>query len=263
MNNAVFKYSLRAVVGIALLLAGHVFLERTHESLAQNWSLGTILGLQAVAVFLLVALFFLVIRSFPRTVGGVSGMLLWTLLIVVAHHLAFVQAMEGRELLTELGLTMGVDSLIFLALAYALLIAFPFVPGLELGIVIMLLFGWPGCLAVYLATNAGLVLAFVMGRRLPGLREKLSLPVLTDRPRVQTRLTQAVAWAERVGLVRYRYLLLIFLLNLPGNSVLGGGGGIALLSGFSGRYRLGWFAAACLTATFPVPLLIALGWLSV
>jgi hypothetical protein len=59
-------------------------------------------------------------------------------------------------------------------------------------------------------------------------------------------------------LVRHRYLALAFALNLPGNSLIGGGGGIALSAGMSGLYPMPAYLASVAVAVAPVPLLIAL-----
>ena len=57
------------------------------------------------------------------------------------------------------------------------------------------------------------------------------------------------------------YLLLAVLLNVPGNSVIGGGGGLCLLAGLIGVYRPRWMLPTLALATAPVPLAVALtGW---
>jgi hypothetical protein len=50
---------------------------------------------------------------------------------------------------------------------YILLLSLPFVPGVELGLLLMCVFGREGIVFVYLCTVAGLNLAFLMGRWLP------------------------------------------------------------------------------------------------
>jgi hypothetical protein len=46
------------------------------------------------------------------------------------------------------------------------------------------------------------------------------------------------------------------LFNLPGNAALGGGGGIAMMSGFSRLFTFGGFVTAVAVAIAPVPLVI-------
>ena len=61
----------------------------------------------------------------------------------------------------------GFGILIGGAILYILLLSLPFVPGVELGIVLMCAFGKEGIVFVYFATIAGLSLAFLIGRLLP------------------------------------------------------------------------------------------------
>jgi uncharacterized membrane protein YdjX (TVP38/TMEM64 family) len=61
----------------------------------------------------------------------------------------------------------GTGVLISGGIFYALLLSLPFVPGVELGVVLMCVFGKEGIVFVYFATVAGLSLAFLMGRLMP------------------------------------------------------------------------------------------------
>ena len=54
--------------------------------------------------------------------------------------------------------------------------------------------------------------------------------------------------------MRYRYLNLAVLINIPGNAVIGGGGGIAFVSGLSGTFRMPLAILTIALATAPVPL---------
>jgi hypothetical protein len=47
-------------------------------------------------------------------------------------------------------------------------------------------------------------------------------------------------------------------LNLPGNTLLGGGGGIALMAGLSGLYPMPAYLTTVAIAVAPVPLLVGL-----
>ncbi len=60
-------------------------------------------------------------------------------------------------------------------------------------------------------------------------------------------------------LLGHRYLLFALLINMPGNSLLGGGGGIALVSGFARLYRWPWFVLTVALASLPIPLLVFFG----
>lgn len=59
-------------------------------------------------------------------------------------------------------------------------------------------------------------------------------------------------------LLRHRYLALAVALNLPGNTLLGGGGGIALMAGLSGLYPMPAYLTTVAIAVAPVPLLVGL-----
>ena len=74
----------------------------------------------------------------------------------IAHK--FNELMQGRW-------TTGI--LIGGGILYVLLLSLPFVPGVELGVLLMCVFGKEGIVFVYFATVAGLSLAFLLGRLLP------------------------------------------------------------------------------------------------
>jgi hypothetical protein len=58
--------------------------------------------------------------------------------------------------------------------------------------------------------------------------------------------------------LRRRYVALALALNIPGNALIGGGGGIALLAGVSGLFAPVPTVLAFAIAVSPVPLAIAL-----
>jgi hypothetical protein len=65
---------------------------------------------------------------------------------------------------------------------------------------------------------------------------------------------------NRLGpfLLRHRFLALAAVLNLPGNILIGGGGGIAMLAGMTGLYSLPAYLFIVALAVAPVPLIITL-----
>jgi hypothetical protein len=157
-----------------------------------------------------------------------------------------------------------------LLLLYALLIAIPFVPGIEIGLSLLMISGPDWALPVWAATTLGLGLALIVGCKLPyAWLHKVFLDLHLTKACLLLERIQPLTTAERVALlqshlptrfgariVRFRYLLLAVLINIPGNSVIGGGGGIAMVAGLSGLFRL---PAALLTlalATAPVPLMV-------
>ena len=56
-----------------------------------------------------------------------------------------------------------------------------------------------------------------------------------------------------------RYVALAVLLNLPGTALIGGGGGIAFIAGFSRLYRPALTMVVMALAVLPVPLAVYLG----
>jgi hypothetical protein len=157
------------------------------------------------------------------------------------------------------------------AALYALLMAVPFVPGVEIGIGLLATVGAGIAGLVYACTVLGLSISFLVGRFMPeawlraalgflhlhrmcGLLEGLE-PLSRDE-RVALLVNQAPARAVAF-LVRHRYLALAVALNLPGNAVIGGGGGITMLAGLSRLYSVPAFLATIMIAVAPVPLAVA------
>jgi hypothetical protein len=212
----------------------------------------------------------------PPLPGTAFGAVLRTLLrlaVVVALawliHLATDWVMAQTETLKSgTGLRIGLVGVMLLA--YALLLAVPFVPGVELGISLMVIIGPAVAPLVYLATVLGLMLAFSAGRLVPyaylhkvfadlrlrgtcAMLERLQpLDGAARLAALQARLPRRIA----PHATRHRYLLLAVLFNLPGASVIGGGGGIALMAGLSGLF--GWRATllTIVLAVSPVPIMV-------
>jgi uncharacterized membrane protein YdjX (TVP38/TMEM64 family) len=131
---------------------------------------------------------------------------------------------------------------------YAVVMAVPFVPAAEIGLTLLLLFGPQVALLVYLSTVLALMLPYLIGRAVPpdlcaralgffGLRRASDLAqrlaALDANARLKLLLAQAPA-PFIPALLRHRYIALAIVLNLPGNTLLGGGAGIALCAGICG-----------------------------
>ncbi len=187
---------------------------------------------------------------------------------VFAIHLMMNWATARAEAAGRDGLMIGVLSA--LLLAYALLIAIPFMPGIEIGISLLFLKGASIAPLVYAATVLGLSLALLAGRFTPygwlhglladlrlrraaGLVERLA--PMSREQRLEHMAARAPRWLRpmvRTG----RYLLLGILLNVPGNSVIGGGGGIAFIAGFSRLFRPAITILVIALAVSWVPLIV-------
>jgi hypothetical protein len=206
--------------------------------------------------------------SFPRWLRLAAVAVIYAALLLLGYW--------GSGWLTDgLGLTPSDGSLIvndgkvwFGILIYTLLLALPFVPGIEISVGMLATFGAAIAIQVYLATVAAFVLAYVIGTMVPSrlLSEFFRLIGLTSAEELMKRLAP-LSRKERLAmlvdhaprrfiphLVRYRYIALVLAFNLPGNAVVGGGGGIALLAGLSGMFSFPHYLVATSIAALPVPL---------
>lgn len=188
------------------------------------------------------------------------------LIVLLLHQLlswASAEAAQGAGQMRPLMLAL------FL-LVYALLLAVPFVPGVEVGLTLMAMEGPWIAPWIYLATAAGLILAFAFGEGVsyPRLHRILAdlglrracllierLQPLGKHQRLHLLEQRAPAWAKPL-VSRYRYVVMAILINLPGNSLIGGGGGLMFLSGFSRLFRVGPMILTVLVAVAPVPFLL-------
>jgi hypothetical protein len=150
--------------------------------------------------------------------------------------------------------------------------AVPFVPGAEIGFGLLMVFGAKIAFLVYTSMVVALLLSFMVGRFVParfvaavfenlGLRKArdlvLRLAPFNSEERLQFLSAKAPSrWLPL--LLRYRCLALIVLFNVPGNSAIGGGGGIAFTAGLCGLYSIAGYVAAVLIAVAPVPLFFAM-----
>lgn len=198
----------------------------------------------------------------------------WLILIAVYLVLLIGGWFVGRELVAIVAVNVEphdaarVNMLIATALgAYVITSATPFVPGAEIGFGLILLFGASIAILVYLGMVAALLISFLIGRFLPpslvarcfgyfGLARarNLVLQVAPLRGKERLEFLAAKAPSRLVPIMlRHRYLTLILILNLPGNSVVGGGGGIALTAGLSRLYSFPAFLGTILVAVAPIP----------
>jgi hypothetical protein len=157
--------------------------------------------------------------------------------------------------------------------AYVMLMAIPFVPGAEIGLTLLTALGGALAPLVYLATATSLMVAYIIGRLLPPVVLKRGLAGLglnraanfveeaaemTDEDFLQRFELMPVPTALKM-LLRYRYFALALAINMPGNIVLGGGGGIAMMAGLSRMFEPLPFLLTVLIAVLPVPLIFFAG----
>lgn len=267
---------------LARLAAWAAFAFATHQLIHRYlFDVGPVPGpglvtllLQALAVA--AAAMLLILALHPRHVIGLRGLLaaaVWASLVVFGHYLSHLSMSEVEATLAALREGMGMGALAMSAITLAILLGLPFVPSVEMGLLMMTVFGREGAVAAWLATIAGLSLAFAAGRYMPSAAasrwlERQGLIAPHDEAPAPGPALERLLDRTRIGraggrvasfLLSHRYLLFAALINLPGNSVLGGGGGIALVCGFSRLYRWPWFVLTTGLASLPIPLLVFSG----
>jgi hypothetical protein len=156
--------------------------------------------------------------------------------------------------------------------SYTLLLAIPFLPGIELGVMLMAMLGPKGIVLVYLCTVLALSLSFLFGRVLPSrylaralgwfhlkrAREMVdALAPLGPEERLRF-LTRSAPSRIVPFLLRHRYLIIGVLFNVPGNALIGGGGGIGLIAGMSRLFPFPKYLLLICLAITPGPIFFLL-----
>ncbi|WP_299779081.1 hypothetical protein [uncultured Roseobacter sp.] len=157
-------------------------------------------------------------------------------------------------------------------LVYMLASAIPFVPGAEIGLGLIAVFGARSALLVYGCMIAALSLSYLIGRLVPAdwlaaslrrlrlykpaalVHELAALPPAACEARLRNHTSNRFLLA----LLGYRYVALALAINLPGNTVLGGGGGLALFAGMSRLFSPLGFLITLLIAVAPIPLTVVM-----
>lgn len=210
---------------------------------------------------------------FLTSTGSSWGALLVRLIVLVA--ILIIATWGAHEIRDALNLQIRPDNeqqvhqaIMFGAVAYIFLLALPFVPGAEIGLAMLAAFGPSIAPLIYVATVGSMALAYTVGRFLPIQTLERLLGLLRMR-----RAAQLVAQAaplsgeERLALLlgeqpkrtlslalRFRYIALALAVNTPGNSLIGGGGGIMLMAGLSGIFSPLPTLVTIALAVSPVPL---------
>jgi len=154
-------------------------------------------------------------------------------------------------------------------LLYVLLMAIPFMPGIEIGLALMILLGNKGALLIYLCTVMALAISFIIGKKTPPhlimqllnwlhLYRASALVAQLEPLDQQQRLKYLYEKAPTKlvpFLLKHRYLAIVAILNLPGNALIGGGGGISVIAGMSKIFPFYVFILLVSVAVAPIPLL--------
>ncbi len=241
----------------------HTYLGELRSALGSKAAqvIAQVVVLSALVYFIMLSLPFL-----PNLgVRGVCVLAIWSIILVLGHQLSHEGFHQLRDVLAPASGEIGIYGLWLAAFVYVLMLALPFVPGVELGLLLMILFGREGVIVAYVATIVGLSFAYVVAQTVPnrlslqwmnkwGLSDAANNPKdAIDAMVFGGNATQSVG--ARLGnfLLSHRYLTVAVCLNLPGNSVLGGGGGIAALCGLSRQFHLWRFLLTLIVATAPIP----------
>lgn len=157
-------------------------------------------------------------------------------------------------------------------LLYTCLLAMPFLPGVEIGLTLMMVLGPKGVAIVYICTIVALIISYGMGRMIPAhlLISLLNWLHLERAARLLSRfnavspdrrieyLTKRASMKFVPFILRHRYLALAVLFNLPGNALIGGGGGIAMMAGMSRLYSFSVYLLVISAAILPLPVFFIL-----
>jgi hypothetical protein len=140
----------------------------------------------------------------------------------------------------------------------------------------MVMLGAKGVILVYLCTLLSLSLSFAIGRLIPlkyfarflgwlhlSKARDLVLKLEPLNPEEKMDFLLETAPSKVVPyLLEHRYLMIAIILNLPGNALIGGGGGIGLVAGMSRLYSFPKYLLLVGLAITPLPLLFLAGKLS-
>ncbi|EAR10822.1 hypothetical protein MED297_09941 [Reinekea sp. MED297] len=155
----------------------------------------------------------------------------------------------------------SVSWLIITLCFYALLLAIPFMPSVEVGWLIMAMFGLPGIVGAWIATWVGLMTGFFAGRlfrKTAWYQQRLTQ--VENRYQQQQTSSDPGLVARAVSLSRRRPVFFVAVaLNVPGNWVIGGGGGVALLASLVLMMPWWRFLMIIIPATGVVPVALMLG----
>ena len=159
-----------------------------------------------------------------------------------------------------------------LVLVYAVCMILPFMPAIELGLVLLAMLDIPEVLMLYLLTVVALMISYGIGKLIPihvlkrlfdflhlhRASELLCSAGVCDEKEQINRFIEHAPKRMIPFLLRHRYCVFAVAINTPGNMIIGGAGGIAMMSGLSRLFGFRQFALTLLIAVSPLPILTIL-----
>ncbi len=191
------------------------------------------------------------------------------LILLARIGVARLEEAMSFSILPKSPLTIGL-AIAAATLFYVICLSVPYVPGAEIGVFMLAMFGARIAPLIYVATVLSLLLAYGIGRLVPldtvaewlnrvrltkagGLVAQMAATPPADIPALLMPLDQPRFYAF---FLRFRFLALMVLFNLPGNTLVGGGGGIAMVAGLSRLYAPLPYVLCVIVAVLPVPLAV-------
>lgn len=212
-------------------------------------------------------------RWFNRISPGIALRIALLIAIVVAGSWAAHLMRQALDLNVMPDNEQQVHGAIMLgSVAYVVLLAVPFVPGAEIGIAMLTAFGAAIAPLVYAATVISMMLAYSVGRLIP-IRMLLRLLEALRMRRASALVSRAAELPghDRLAMLmestpphlvslalRHRYFALALSVNIPGNAIIGGGGGIMLMAGLTGIFSPLATLLTIVVAVAPIPLAVML-----
>ena len=154
-----------------------------------------------------------------------------------------------------------------LFLAYSVCMIIPFMPAIELGLLLLMMLDIRGVVFLYGVTVISLTISFWLGRLIP-LAFLVRIFNFLHLPKAGDLLNKASQQGEPLKIdilltgapkkiipfmLRHRYWLVAFALNLPGNAIIGGGGGIGMICGMSRLLSYSNYIFTIAIAAIPLP----------
>ena len=161
---------------------------------------------------------------------------------------------------------------VILLIVYAICMMLPYLPAIELGLILLATLDIEGVMILYLVTVAALSISYAIGRTIPVLVLQTLFRFLhlhkaselfcargeCDEKEQIDRFIEHAPKKMVPFLLKHRYCVLAVLVNTPGNMIIGGAGGIAMMSGMSRVFGPVKFVATVLLAVSPLPVIAIL-----